>query len=79
MSWLPRLLVEQNIDELFETGKAKIKDATGAVAVAAPAGGAAAPAAAAAAAPEAKKEEEEIDLGGGMDMFGGEAGAGGDY
>lgn len=35
--------------------------------------------AAAAPAKEEEKEEEEMDLGGGMDMFGGDAGGGGDY
>ena len=44
-------------------------------------GGAAAggDAAAEEAAPEAVVEEEEIDMGGGLDMFGGEPGGGGDY
>ncbi len=47
-------------------------------------GGPAAPAAGGAAAPAAKKEEEkpkeeEMDLSGGMDMFGGSSGAKGDY
>ena len=41
-------------------------------------GGSAGPAAAAAPA-AAAVEEEEIDMGGGLDMFGGEPGGGGDY
>jgi len=61
-----------------EPYKAFVKDPTAFAAAAAPAAGGAAAAAPAAAAPAAKEEVvEEVDLGGGMDMFGG--GDGGSY
>ena len=67
----------KNADEVYSAGMAALKNVPmggGGGGGAAAAGGDAAPAAA-----EAVVEEEEIDMGGGLDMFGGEPGGGGDY
>jgi len=63
--------------EVIASGQSKIKNLTsgGGGGGGAPAADAGGPAAAVV---EEKEEEEEIDMGGGMDMFGGEA-ADGDY
>ena len=66
----------KDVAELMLAGKTRLVETMGSVAVAVgPAGGAAGGAAgdagAAAAEPEKEEEPEEVDLGGGMDMFGG--------
>ncbi|CAK4077728.1 unnamed protein product [Aphanomyces euteiches] len=62
----------KSIDEIIAAGSSKLaKFGGGGAAPAAAAAGAAAPAAEAAKKDEPKEEEADLDLGGGMDMFGG--------
>ncbi|KAG9416600.1 60S acidic ribosomal protein P2 [Aphanomyces cochlioides] len=63
----------KSIDEIIAAGSSKLAKFGGGAAPAAAAAGAAAPAADAGAAKkdEPKEEEADLDLGGGMDMFGG--------
>lgn len=68
----------KDLEELISLGKEKLQKATGAAAASgAAAGGEVAAAAAPAPVAAVKEEAEEVDLGGGMDMFGG--GDGGSY
>ena len=81
---LNRLLADiegKSLDELIEAGKphlAKFGSGGGGGGGGGAAGGAGAAAEDAPKEEEKKEEEEEMDLGGGMDMFGGDEG-GGDY
>jgi large subunit ribosomal protein LP2 len=71
---LVKELEGKNVEEVIAAGKEKLSSVSvGAAPAGGAAGGAAAGGAAAAPAVEEKEEEEEADLGGGMDMFGGEA------
>lgn len=70
----------KSVEELLEAGKDMLATfGGGGGGGAAAAGGAAGGDAPAAAKEEEKEEEVEMDLGGGMDMFGGGEGGGGDY
>jgi large subunit ribosomal protein LP2 len=68
----------KDLNELLEAGKEHLSK-LGAGAGGGGGGGAAAGGGAVEEVEEVKEEEEEIDMGGGMDMFGGEAVEGGDY
>ncbi|RLN56253.1 hypothetical protein BBP00_00008092 [Phytophthora kernoviae] len=67
---LMKELEGKNIEEVIAAGKEKLSSVT--VGAAPAAGGAAGSAAAEEKKVEAVEEEEEVDMGGGMDMFGGE-------
>ncbi|ETK82451.1 hypothetical protein F441_12418 [Phytophthora nicotianae CJ01A1] len=67
---LVKELEGKNIEEVIEAGKAKL--ATVSVGAAPAAGAAAGGAAPAKEEEKAVEEEEEVDMGGGMDMFGGD-------
>jgi large subunit ribosomal protein LP2 len=69
----------KDLNELLESGKALLSELGTGTGGGGGSGGDAAGGGAAEEVEEVKEEEEEIDMGGGMDMFGGEAVEGGDY